>query len=99
MTSVTNMLTIEQLFDDWTEPDVGEYYLACLLGLMVFEKDLDGVFWTQRGVFNTRNKISTMLFRMLEAMVEGSVLEKNDEYQYRWNKQFKGYWDGGKDGL
>jgi hypothetical protein len=45
------MLTIEQLFDDWTEPDVGEYYLACLLGLMVFEKDLDGVFWTQRGVF------------------------------------------------
>jgi hypothetical protein len=31
-----------------------------------------------------------MLFRMLEAMVEGSVLEKNDEYQYRWNKKFKG---------
>jgi hypothetical protein len=39
---------------------------------MGFEKDLRGVFQTVKGVFDTRNKISDMLFRMLEEMLEGS---------------------------
>lgn len=92
-------MTVKVLFDDWIEPDVAEYYLACLLGIMPYEEDLNKYFLKVSGVFNTNNKVSRMLFNILEEMVRGEILEKRDDYEYRWNKSFKGYWEGGKAGL
>lgn len=88
----------KEIFRDWVDPDYAEYYLACLLGLMVYEEDLRGEFSKVKGVFNTRNKVGDALFEMLERMVEGGFLEKNDDWQYRWNPSFRGYWEEGTDG-
>jgi hypothetical protein len=93
-------MTIKELFDNWVQPDVAEYYLACLLGIMEYDESIPDFYPAKvGGVFNTHNKIETMLFKMLEAMVKGGILETQEDGDYRWNKSFKGYWEGGKDGL
>jgi hypothetical protein len=38
-------MTAKELFSDWTEPDIAEYYLACLLGIMEYDSDLGDTFW------------------------------------------------------
>ncbi len=86
-------IEIENLFQDWVEPDVAHYYLACLLGLMKFNSTQEG--WIKvKGVFNTNNPVSSVLFEMLETAVASKMLEKNDDLQYRWNKKFEEhfYW-------
>lgn len=92
-------MTAKELFSDWIEPDVAEYYLVCLLDIFEYNSNLDDTFRKVSGVFNTGNKVGDMLFDMLENMVKGEILEKNEEFQYRWNNSFKGYWEDGKAGL
>lgn len=87
--------SMRELFREWIDPDVAEYYLACAIELMDFDEDLNGMFWENKGVFNTRNRIGNMLYEILEKLVESSVLEKNDDAQYRWKPDFKGHWEGG----
>ena len=55
-------MTIKELFSNWIEPDVAEYYLAYLLGIMEYDGNLEVVFWKVKGVFNTGNKVGDMLF-------------------------------------
>ena len=86
-------ITITELFDDWTEPDLGEYYVACLLGVMEYDADLDKMFSKAKGVFRTKNKVGDALFHILEELVEAGFLLKNEECQYRCNKSFKGFWE------
>ena len=45
-----------------------------------------------KAVFNTRNPVGDMLFKLSEQMVASGMLEKNDETQYRWKGSFAGYW-------
>ena len=45
-----------------------------------------------KAVFNTRNPVGDMLFKLSEQMVASGMLEKYDETQYRWNGSFAGYW-------
>ena len=92
-------MTIKELFDDWVEPDFAMYYLACSLGIMDYEEDVRGYYMKVTSVFNTNNKLSTMFYRMLEELVEGGVLEKKDDCDYRWNSSFKGRWEGGDAGF
>jgi hypothetical protein len=91
-------MTAKELFADWQDPDFAEYYLACLLGVMDFDPTWD-TFRKNKGVFSTGNKVGDALFDMLEQMVTAGMLEKNDDLQYRWNASFKGYWEGGTEGL
>ena len=80
---------IRSLFEDWVEPDFAEYYLACLLGMMTFKPGMDE--WIRvKSVFDTNNEVSRALFKLLECAVEVGLLEKNDDGQYRWNKEFEG---------
>lgn len=88
-------MTFKELFSDWVEPDIAEYYLACLLGLMTYDASLK-YFWEVKSVFNTRNKFADMLFAMLEQLVEAGVLEENEYTQYRWNNLFKESWHAPK---
>lgn len=85
-------MTLKELFSDWVEPDHAHYYLACLLGLMEYD-DSFAVFLKVKSVFNTKNEMGTMLFEMMEKLVEGGVLECNESIQYRWNKSFNEYWN------
>lgn len=86
------MKSIQELFNDWIEPDVAEYYLACLLGVM--EYDDKWINYSEaKGIFMTKNKFGDMLYEMLEKMAKTGLLEKDeDDYQYRWNKSLNEYW-------
>ena len=63
-------MTAKELFADWVEPDVSEYYLACLIGIMDLDTDRNDSFLKAKGVLNSRNRLSTALYHMLENMVE-----------------------------
>lgn len=81
-------LNLKDLFTEWVEPDIAHYYLACILGIMPYDNSQD--FWIQvKGVFNTSNPVSNLLFRMLEEAVDAKLLMKNDDLQYRWNPEFE----------
>ena len=77
-------MTLKELFNDWVEPDVAQYYLACLLGLMAYDSTL-AMFKKNSSIFHVRNELGTMLFQILEEIVKGGVLESNELGQYRWN--------------
>ena len=86
------MKTLQELFNQWLEPDVAEYYLACSMGLMKYEESFDE-FRRVKGVFNTKNKYGDLFFEMLQQMSAAGILEKDSEdYQFRWNKSFDEYW-------
>lgn len=92
-------LKLSELLSDWTEPDVAEYYLACVIGIMDYESEKTRFQVELKGVFWTKNRVSDALYQMLESMVVAGMLEKNEDWDYRWNSSFKGYWEGGKAGL
>jgi hypothetical protein len=86
-------MTIQEMFKDWVDYDVAMYYLACLLGMMKYDADWTSADWEEaKGVFNTKNEMSDMFYELLERMVKGGILEKDDEelQGYRWNKNFTG---------
>lgn len=90
---------MQELFNDWVEPEDAMGYLACLLGIVTYEGDIKNYFSKNKiGIFYSNNKTSTMLYRMLEQMVEVGFLEKQDDWAYRWNNSFKGFWEGGSGG-
>lgn len=84
-------LTIQKLFKDWVDPDIGVYYLACLLGVMKYDETYD-VFRKNKGVFAAKTTFSDMLYPWLEGLVEIGMLETNEDYMYRWNSSFTAYW-------
>jgi hypothetical protein len=88
-----NNLNLKNLLADWTDPDIAEYYLACCLGLMVYD-DSFMQFREAKYVFWTQNPTKILLDEMLETMVKNKILEfDDDESKYRWNKTFKGDWE------
>ncbi len=66
---------------------------------MKYEKGYGDYYKSVMSVFAVKNKVGTMLYKMLEQMAEGGLLERRDEWQYRWNSSFKGKWEGGKHGI
>ena len=84
------MLKIEELFDDWVEFDVAQYYLACLLSLTTY--DPSGGFARMKGPFSWKSEFGTMCYEILEKMVSADLLERNEVRGYRWNKSFDAYW-------
>ena len=86
-------MTLKELLGDWTDFDVSQYYLACCLGLMVYDDSFDN-FRKAKGVFWSQNEIGNMLFEMLRMMVGTGILEFDEEEEkYRWHKSFKGSWE------
>lgn len=93
------MKSFKEYFENWVEPDEAMGYLGCLLGFINYEGDAyEYVKKTKISPLHSNNQVSTMLFEMLEQMVKVGFLEKDDNWAYRWNKSFKGFWEGGKGG-
>ena len=86
-------MTLKELFSEWADYDIAMYYLACLFGMMKYD-DSFSEFRKHKHLFATKNEMSDMFYELLERMVEGGILENDDEHGYRWNKEFKGthYW-------
>jgi hypothetical protein len=85
------LISLKQALSNWTDADIAAYHLALCLGLMT--PDID--FATKaKHVFWATNPIGDMLYQMLDALAQHTVLEKRDEpdYQFRWNADFKGSW-------
>lgn len=96
------MKPLSQLLENWTEPDDAMYLLACSLSMMEYYEFNDEKFPEYyrniKVVFASKNRIGTMLYEILEKMFENGLLEKRDDWEFRWNKSFLGYWEGGNDG-
>ena len=92
------MQNIKEFFNDWIESDDAFYYLGCLLGVMEYHEDRHNELYYEyyrkiKGVFAVQTEIGTMLYEMLERMVKEGMLEKRDDWEYRWNQSYKNYWD------
>lgn len=87
-------IDIRSLFTDWVEPDVSCYYMACLLGMLIYSDD-QAEWRNVKGIFNTNNPISTATFHLLECLVSEGLLESNEDTQYRWNRDYEKHlrWD------
>ncbi len=86
------MQTLKELLNDWTEPEEAASYLAGLLGIVAYEGDIKDYFSKKKiGIFYTQNKHGSMIYNMLNQMVETGFLEKEDEWYYRWNSSSKSY--------
>ena len=68
------MLKIEELFDDWVEFDVAQYYLACLLSLTTY--DPSGGFARMKGPFSWKSEFGTMCYEILEKMTNADFCLK-----------------------
>ena len=62
------MKTIQELFDDWVEPDAAEYYLACLLGIMHYDDS-----WIVRK--NSRKWCDESLNAQARALAKGDTVK------------------------
>lgn len=81
-------MKIEDLFAEGVDGDHATYYIACILGLFEYDPDLRVVFLEYKGIFNTKNKISTMLFNLVEELVDVGILIEDEKGQYQYNKNF-----------
>ena len=74
--------------EDWQDVDITQFRLGIAIGVFspsaAFPTEVKPILWTD-------NPIGNMLYRMLELMVVGGVLQRRDEpdIQYRWNPEFK----------
>lgn len=86
-------MTLKELFSDWTDGDVAEYYLACLFGIMPYDgtkpNEWSATFDEVKGIFNTNNPFENTMCKVLFALREGGLLEENEDSQYRWNESFE----------
>ena len=83
--------TFKDMLGDWTDWDGAAYSLGISLGLMPNASS----FGRAKHVFWSNHPIGTMLYVMLDQLVEAGILEKRDEpdFQFRWNPSFRGSWE------
>jgi hypothetical protein len=72
---------------DWNDWDGASYSLAISLGIM--DKAKTPYMSAAKHVFWSDNPLGNMLHQTLEELVKLGFVEKNEEDQYRWNKEFK----------
>ncbi len=86
---------LKQALKDWTDIDVAQFYLAVSLGIMGYDVSFPS---EAKSVFWTNNPVGNATYAILEALTTANVLQKRDEpdFQYRWNPDFKGYWEHDK---
>ena len=78
-------LNLRILLNDWEDPDVTQYYLACCLGLLPYNDDFES-FRTNKHIFWTDNTTSRCLNKMLQTMRESGLLEFDEkESKFRWS--------------
>lgn len=82
---------LKEMLPDWRDFDVAAHAVAVSFGLM--PADWDWVLVNAKRVFWTDNPTGNMLHNVLELLVEAKVLEKNEDDQYRYNREFTAHWN------
>lgn len=83
-----SIIRLKELLRDWEDPDVAQYYLACCVGLMPFDKEFTH-FRSSKHLFWTDNAFRSFLAEILGILVVNKVLEFDEnESKYRWNDSF-----------
>ena len=78
--------SLKRELEQWHDVDVAMYKLACALGLMECDTDLD-TFRDNKHIFWTDNPVGNMLYKILRELHEGGFLESDAEgEQYRWKQ-------------
>ena len=85
------MPRIDELFRDWVDFDIAEYYLACLIGIAKYDETF-AEFRRIKEKFWTKNDLGDMLYSTLEKLTDIEILEKDGDSRYRWNSKFEAYW-------
>lgn len=86
-------ITLKELLQDWEDPDVTQYYLACCLGLIEYDESF-AIFRDSKHLFWTRNPTSTLLWKLLREMLDNQLLEfDEEENKFRW-KQVRSVYKG-----
>lgn len=81
-------MTAREMFSEWTDFDIAEYYVACLIGLCEYD-ETGATFRDSKSVYNTSNGVGNMLYRILKDLTEGGVLMfDSDLGQYKFNDSF-----------
>ena len=91
MHSANKQLSLEKFFSDWTDPDIGMYYVFCLLGFAEHDTNYQS-FRDYKGIFASKDPFGDELYFFLENLVKIGMLEKNDDCQYRWNSGYSARW-------
>ncbi|MCC6328555.1 MAG: hypothetical protein IT174_08565 [Acidobacteria bacterium] len=75
---------LRQLMDDWEDPDITKYYIACVLGLFAYDADFVE-FRKQKQIFWTVNPTGIVLDEITRILVSHKFLEFDDqESKFRW---------------
>ena len=81
-------MNVKELFSEWTDFDIAEYYLACLFGFCKFDQTFE-VFRETKAIYNTKNRVETMLYDILQNLIDGGVLDFDESLsQVRANQAF-----------
>ena len=81
---MTTTLALKTLLNDWEDPDIAQYFLACCLGLVSYDPTFHS-YNKVKHIFWTKNDMNDMLIKMLELMVENEIIDfDEDESRYRW---------------
>lgn len=87
-----NDLNLRQTLKDWTDIDLCAFHIGTALGIIPpptgDQRPMD--FAGKKWVFWPQNPIGTMLFNMLDQLVENNVLEthEQDNQLLRWNVNY-----------
>ncbi|HRH42889.1 MAG TPA: hypothetical protein PKY82_14770 [Pyrinomonadaceae bacterium] len=85
-------MALKEKLKDWTDFDIAEYYLACSLGIVNCDETFDE-FRRTKSIYASGNPLGNSLFEILEMLVKLGILERNESAGFRWNKNYKGYWE------
>jgi len=91
------MKTLKDFLHDWVDPEIAKYYLGCVLGILELHKE-DTEPWCKymqktKGVYAGGTEEHDLLHDLLQRLVRDGVLEKADRCKYRWNANYKGFWE------
>ena len=82
--------TLKDQLVNWTDSDYASYYVAICLGIIspdIGLLDVKHVFWTD-------NSVGNQMYQMLIELVSIGVLEQDQQDdKFRWNPNFKSYWE------
>lgn len=79
---------LKNMLQEWTDPDIAEYYLACCLGILILDDNFES-FRESKHIFWTGNRTSSLLNRLLFSMVEAGLLDfDEEENMFRWNNSY-----------
>lgn len=87
--NVENVVNVVDNPDSWLDFDVIQHEVALRLGLYQNEQNPEPCMRDFKWLYWTSNVYSNELCKIVASMVTMGLLERNEEEQYRWAKNFR----------